>query len=65
MENKSFEEKYKELNLLVDKLQEEDISIDSSIENFKKAIVLHKECKEILDNANEEIVKLMGDNNEE
>ncbi|WOO87482.1 exodeoxyribonuclease VII small subunit [Mollicutes bacterium LVI A0039] len=61
--NKTFEEAYKELQVTIQSLQDENKSLDESIENFKLAVELHKVCQEKLDEAKEQIVSIIGDDN--
>ena len=46
----SFEEKKKELEQILNKLEKEEISLDESIKLFDKASKLAKECSEALSN---------------
>ena len=45
-ENFSFEEKLAELEKIVNNLETGEVSLDDAIEEFKKAMVLVKECDE-------------------
>ncbi len=62
---KSYEEAFKELEELVQKLEDENTNIDDAIEYFKKAIELQKYCEKILNDAQEKVVKIIDENNEE
>ena len=64
MENKTYEEAYKELEAIVAKLQEDNIDIDESIALFKKGIELQKYCEEILSKAEQNVTKILNENNQ-
>lgn len=61
----NYEENYNELVKIVDKLQDENSTIDESIENFKRGVELYNMCKEKLSQANEQIVEILGDVSEQ
>ena len=63
-ENFSFEEKLAELEKIVNNLETGEVSLDDAIEEFKKAMVLVKECGEKLNSAQEAIAKIVNDNKE-
>ncbi len=54
----SFEASLKELEEITARLESSDISLEESIELFKKGMVLSKECSAMLDNAKQEIISL-------
>ncbi|MBP5700651.1 MAG: exodeoxyribonuclease VII small subunit, partial [Methanobrevibacter sp.] len=60
-ENFSFEEKLAELEKIVNNLETGEVSLDDAIEEFKKAMVLVKECDEKLNSAQEAIAKIVND----
>ena len=62
--NFSFEEKLAELENIVNKLETGDVPLDDAIEEFKKAMILVKECDEKLKSAEESIAKIVNDNKE-
>ena len=62
--NFSFEEKLAELENIVNKLETGDVPLDDAIEEFKKAMILVKECDEKLKSAEEAIAKIVNDNKE-
>jgi exodeoxyribonuclease VII small subunit len=64
MNKKTYEESYIELENIVQKLQQENIDIDESIELFKRGIEIQKYCNEILKDAEKSIVKILNENNE-
>lgn len=61
--NKTFEEAYIKLQSTIEELKDENKSLDESIENFKLAVELHKICQQKLDDAKEQIVEIIGDDN--
>ncbi len=63
-QKKTFEENYNELLEIIEVLQDEDKSLDESIENFKKGIELHQLCKSKLDEAQNTVIKIIGNSNE-
>lgn len=64
MENMSFEESLKELEEIVEKLENGDVSLDNAIEEFNKAMQLIKTCDAKLNNAEEAIAKIVNENDE-
>ena len=65
MENKelSFEECLKQLEEIVLKLENKDISLSDAVENYKKGLDLSKRCYEIFNKTQELIVKKVEENN--
>ena len=61
---KTFEEKLAELEAIVSELENGDIDLDSSIEKYTKAMKLVKECDTELKNVEEQISKIVLENNE-
>lgn len=57
-----FEEKIKELEIIVNELESGDIDLDSSIEKYTKAMTLVKECDEKLKNVEEQVNKIVTEN---
>ena len=64
MEQK-FEDKIKELESIIDELENGEIDLDQSIEKYTKAMTLVKECDEKLKNIEEQVNKIIIDNKEE
>ena len=56
--NTDFEKSLDELEKIVEKLQNGDISLDESIELFEKGIELSKDCRQTLENARQKITSL-------
>ncbi len=65
MKDKTYEEAFRELEELVKKLEDENTNIDEAIVHFQKAIELKNYCQEILDSANEKVVKILSEENSE
>lgn len=51
MENLSFEDAMKELESVVSELESGDLTLDKSIEKFKKGIELSNYCNKLLEDA--------------
>ena len=59
---KTFEEKLKELETIVNELESGEIDLDSSIEKYTNAMKLVKECDEKLKNVEEQVNKIVTEN---
>lgn len=59
---KTFEEKLKELENIVNELESGEIDLDSSIEKYTNAMKLVKECDEKLKNVEEQVSKIVTEN---
>lgn len=59
MKNIKYEEAVKQLETIVDKMENGDLDIDSMTEELKKAQMLIKLCKNKLKHTDEEIRKLL------
>ena len=59
---KTFEEKIKELETIVNELESGEIDLDSSIEKYTNAMKLVKECDEKLKNIEEQVNKIVSEN---
>lgn len=64
MENATFEESLSQLEEIVEKLENGDVSLDSAIEEFDKAMKLIKSCDEKLNNTEKSIAKIVEENND-
>ncbi|MBL88569.1 MAG: exodeoxyribonuclease VII small subunit [Gammaproteobacteria bacterium] len=62
-ENKKldFESSLKELEIIVSKLEDENINLEDSVKSFEKGINLVKKCQEQLQSAELKIKKLLDD----
>ncbi len=61
---KKFEEKIKDLEKLVEELENGEISVEESIEKYTEAMKLAKECDETLKNIEEKVAKVVLENNQ-
>ncbi len=64
MENLSFEESLKQLEEIVEKLENGDVPLDEAIDEFDKAMRLVKICNDKLEAAEDSIAKIVQDNGE-
>lgn len=64
MENKSFEELLNELEEIVTLLESNKLSLEESVEKYKRGMTLSLECKKRLDEAKSVIVTKMTDSGE-
>lgn len=55
---KTYEENLKELDEIIEKLEEGDLSLDDSIKEYEKSMKLLVECGKILDEAQSKIQKI-------
>ena len=60
-----FEASVKELEQIVKNLENGELSIEKSIEEFEKGIGLVKECRKLLDTAEKQISGLIGEISDE
>ena len=56
----SFEEKLSELETLVEQLESGDLELADSLEKFKRGIALSKDCRIMLDEAQQTIDEVMA-----
>ena len=59
---KTFEEKLKELENIVNELESGEIDLDSSIEKYTSAMKLVKECDDKLKKVEEQVNKIVTEN---
>lgn len=59
----SFEEKLKKLESIVRELENGDVNLDDAIDKFNEAMILSKECSEKLKNVEEQVNKILTDDN--
>lgn len=64
MEEVKFETKIKEIEEIINELENGEIDLDDSINKYTKAMRLIKECDEELKNVEEEVNKIVLDNGE-
>lgn len=64
MEKKvKFEEQIKELESIINELENGEVDLDTSIEKYTKAMSLVKSCDEKLKKIDEQVSKLVTENN--
>ena len=56
-----FESSLKELEKIVEKLEDDDINLEDSVKSFEKGMILVKECQKKLQSAELKIKKLLDD----
>lgn len=56
-----FEDKLKELDKIVEQLQDQEIELERSIELYQKGIELNKDCKKELEEMKLKIMTINGD----
>lgn len=59
---KTFEQKIKELELIVSQLESGNVDLDDAINKYTTAMKIAKECGEKLKNAEEQINKVLTEN---
>lgn len=64
-EDIKFEDKLNELEKMVSELERGDVSLDDAIEKYTTAMRLAKECSDKLKNAEENVNKILTENNKE
>lgn len=57
----TYEEAVKELEEILEDLESEDLSLNESLEKFKRGVALYKACNEILNNVEGEVKILLED----
>lgn len=58
----SFEQAYKELEEIVDRMEQADQSLEKSLADFERGVSLMKICHASLNNAEQKVEKLVKDN---
>lgn len=64
MEKKKFEDKLNELDTIINELENGEIDLDDAINKYTKAMKLIKECDTELKNIEEQVNKIVSENNE-
>lgn len=62
---KTFEQSITELEKIVDRLENGDVTLDESLELFEKGIKLSKSCQKMLDSAEKKVSVLMANDDGE
>ena len=58
---KNFESSLKELETIIEVLEDENINLEDSVKSFEKGVNLVKECQKQLQNAELKVKKLLDD----
>jgi len=64
MEKKKFEDKIEELDKIINELENGEIDLDDSINKYTNAMKLIKECDKELKDIEEQVNKIVLENNE-
>lgn len=64
MEKKKFEDKLKELEKIINELENGEIDLENSVEQYTTAMKLIKECDTTLKTIEEQVNKIVLENNE-
>lgn len=59
--NLTYEEAFKQLETIVNKLQDENTSLDEAVELFKQGIELQKYCQTLLKNAEDKVAQIIDE----
>ena len=62
--NKSFEESLNNLETIVKELEAGNVELDKAIEKYTEAMKLAKYCQDKINNATEQVTKILNENNE-
>jgi exodeoxyribonuclease VII small subunit len=60
-----FEKTLAELEKLVERLEQGDLSLDESLSGFKQGIELTRQCQSVLDNAEQTVQQLLDNQDED
>jgi exodeoxyribonuclease VII small subunit len=63
MAKKTFEQSMKQLERIVQELEDGDLPLEKAIQKFEEGIRLSKQCTEMLDNTEKKISILLKDQN--
>lgn len=61
VEELSFEEAIKKLEITIEKLEKEELTLDETLQNFQEGMKLTQHCKKILGQAEEKVELLLED----
>lgn len=59
----NYEKNIKQIEEIIEKLENEEISLEENIQLVEKATLLTKECKEYLDKAELKIINILDEKN--
>ncbi len=65
VKKKNFEERIVEIDDIIEKLENGELSLDDSIKEYEKAIKLIKESEKLLEAAEGKVMKVLEKNSEE
>ena len=65
VKKKNFEERIVEIDEIIEKLENGELSLDDSIKEYEKAINLIKESEKLLEAAEGKVMKVLEQNNDE
>ena len=65
MSELTFEQSLQQLEQIVSQLERGDVPLEEALDAFQKGMVLSKQCKEQLANAEKTLAKMMTDANQE
>lgn len=60
-----FEKTLAELETLVERLEQGELSLDESLSSFKQGIELTRQCQSVLDNAEQTVQQLLDNQDED
>lgn len=60
-----FEESIKQLDVIANELEKDDLTLDEAVEKFEQGIRISKSCKKMLDDAEKKITVLLGETEQE
>lgn len=60
----TYEEAIAELEKILDELENEELTLEQSMNNFKRGLELYKHCNEVLKTAEGEVKILLGNDKE-
>jgi len=61
LEDLSFEEAIKKLEITIEKLEKEELTLEETLQNFQEGMKLTQHCKRILGQAEEKVELLLED----
>lgn len=62
---KSFDEAMKELETIVQKLEQGDVPLEEALDQFQEGIKLSRYCKSIVEDAEKTVTKMISENGTE
>lgn len=65
MSELTFEQSLQQLEQIVSQLERGDVPLEEALDTFQKGMVLSKQCKDQLANAEKTLAKMMTDANQE